>query len=131
MFVQICSYTFAAQINKMYNINFFTIMAFNPIDLIGPGTIKMGLKGLEKLGVGEFGSAISEIDRFSHSAAWNKHRVDNMEEKIQDFWDEHKESVGEFWEDVEETISEGWNTIADNTEEVLTGFGGLLESLFD
>ena len=105
-------------------------MAFNPIDLIGPGTIKIGLKGLEKLGVGEFGSAISEIDRFSHSAAWNKHRVDNMEEKIQDFWDEHKESVGEFWEDVEETVSEGFNAVADNAEEILEGIGEFFGSLY-
>ena len=105
-------------------------MAFNPVDLIGPGTIKIGLKGLEKLGVGEFGSAISEIDRFSHSAAWNKHRVDNMEEKIQDFWDEHKESVGEFWEDVEETVSEGFNAVADNAEEILEGIGEFCWSLF-
>lgn len=56
-------------------------MAINPIDFIGPGTIKAGLKGLEKLGVGDFGSAVSELEQFSNSPLWTKHRIDNAQDK--------------------------------------------------
>lgn len=98
-------------------------MSINPLDFIGPGTIKTVLKGFEKLGAGDFGHAVSELEHFSNSPLWNKHRVENAQDKINEFWDEYQEDAEDFLIDVKENISEGCDSIMDFV-------GGLIESLF-
>lgn len=105
-------------------------MVIDPTNLIGPGTIKLGLKGLEKLGVGDFGEAVSELEHFSNSPAWTKHRIDNAQDKISDLWDDHKDDVEEFIDNVGETISEGWDSITENASDFFEAAGDFLGSLF-
>ena len=105
-------------------------MAINPIDFIGPGTIKAGLKGLEKLGVGDFGSAVSELEQFSNSPLWTKHRIDNAQDKLSELWDDHKDDVEEFIDNVGESISEGWDSITENASDLLEAAGDFFSSIF-
>lgn len=107
-------------------------MPFNPLDLIGPGTLKFGSKTLESLGVPCHG--LTEVlEEITSSPAYTKHRIDNAADKIQDFWDDHKEDVSDFIDNVSETISDGWNsitpTIPDNADDILDGIGSLFGSL--
>lgn len=94
-------------------------MAINPLDFIGPGTIKAGLKGLEKLGVGDFENAVSELEHFTNIPFWIKHRVDEAQDKISELWDEHKDDIEDFFSGVRENISEGWDSITENAGEFL------------
>lgn len=104
-------------------------MAINPLDFIGLGTITAGLKGLEKLGVGDFGNTVSELEHFSNTPLWIKHRVDDAQDKISELWDEHKDDVEDFFSDVKENICEGWDCITENTGEFMETAGDFLESL--
>ncbi len=105
-------------------------MVINPLDFIGPSTITRGLKGLEKLGVGDFGSAVSELEHFSNSPFWIKHRVDNAQDKMSEMWDDHKDDIEGFFSDVKENISEGWDCITENAGDFLETAGEFIESLW-
>lgn len=101
-------------------------MVISPIDFFNPLTIKAVLKGLEKLGIDDFGNTVSELENFTNSPVWIRHRV----EKAQDMWDEHRDDIGEFFNEVGENISEGWDCIAENTDVFLDAVGGFLDSLW-
>lgn len=115
--------------NKKYNNKNISIMEFNPLDLIGPGTIGKGLKGLEKLGVGDFGELASELEQFSNGPLWTKHRIDNAQDKISDMWDDHKDDVEDFFDNVGDTISDTWDAITDGAGDILEAAGDFLDSL--
>ena len=109
-------------------------MAFDPTDLIGLGTGKALLKGLDALGVPCKGG-IEILEEITSSPAYMKERIDNMTDKAQDFWDDHKEDVSDFFDNVGETISEGWDslteTISDNADEIMDGIGSFIGALFN
>lgn len=104
-------------------------MPFDPTDLIGPGTIKGVLKGLDSMGIPCKGG-IEILDEITNSHAYMKHRVDSFNDTVQDFWDDHKEDVSEFFDNVGDTISEGWDTITDNAGDILEGAADFFGSLF-
>ena len=105
-------------------------MAINPLEFIGPNTIKAGLIGLEKLGVGDFGNTVSELEHFSNNPLWIKHRVDNAQDKINEMWDEHKDDVEEFFNEMGENINEGWDCITENAGVFLEAASEFIESLW-
>lgn len=108
-------------------------MPFNPFDLIGPGTLKGALKGLDAIGVPCKGG-VEMLEELTGSPAYTKYRIDNATDKIQDFWDDHKDDVSDFFDNVGETISDGWDsvteTISDNSDSILEGIGDFFSNLF-
>lgn len=88
-----------------------------------PVLLRLYSKVLKNSGAGDFGHAVSELEHFSNSPLWNKHRVENAQDKINEFWDEYQEDAEDFLIDVKENISEGCDSIMDFV-------GGLIESLF-
>lgn len=108
-------------------------MAINPADFIGLGTGKALLKGLDAMGVPCKGG-IEMLNEITSSPAYMKHRVDNLTDKAQDFWDDHKDDVSDFFDNVGESISDGWDsvteTISDNAEDILDGIGSFIGGLF-
>lgn len=108
-------------------------MPINPLDLIGPGVINVTLKGLDALGVPCKGG-IEILEEITSSPAYTKYRIDNMTDKIQDFWDDHKEGVSNFFDNVGETIRDGWDnvteTISDNADDILDGIGSFIGGTF-
>ena len=108
-------------------------MPFNPFDLIGPGTLKGALKGIDAIGVPCKGG-VEMLEELTGSLAYTKYRIDNATDKIQDFWDDHKDDVSDFLDNVGETISDGWDsvteTISDNSDSILEGIGDFFSNLF-
>ena len=108
-------------------------MAINPTDFIGLGTGKALLKGLETMGVPCKGG-IEMLNEITNSPAYMKHRVDNITDKAQDFWYDHKDDVNDFLNNVGDTINEGWetvtDTISDNADSILDGIGSFIGGLF-
>lgn len=104
---------------------------FDITNLISPGTGKIALKTLEHMGIGKFDDTIVELDRFSNNPAWTKYRVENAQDKISDFWDDHKDDVTDFLDNVGDTISDGWDSLSDTVGDVVEGVGSIFTSLFD
>lgn len=69
--------------------------------LIGPGTVKAGLKAVDHLIPGSTTSLVEGIDHMQSSPAYMKHRVD----QAQDFWDDHKDDVSDFFDNVGDAVN--------------------------
>lgn len=90
----------------------------NPFDFIGPGTLKGGLEILNKCGVPCEG-AVDALRELTSSPGYMKYRIDEAQDKISDFWDDHKDEVSDFLEDAGDAISDAWDSIAENAGDIL------------
>ena len=99
-------------------------------DLIGPSSAKVLLKVLDKAGVGDFKSTISELESFTNSPAWIHHRVQNAEDRINDFWEDHKDDIDETVDSVKGDIGDVWDTIRESVEDACESVASFVTSLF-
>lgn len=91
--------------------------------LIGPGTLKAGLKAADALTGGAFHGAVDVMEEITSSPAYTKHRIDQAQDTLSDFWDDHKDDVEDFFDNVGEKISDGWDSFTENVGEVAEGIG--------
>lgn len=102
--------------------------------LIGPGAIKAGLKVADSVTGGAFHGAVEMMDEITSSPAYTKHRIDQAQETLSDFWDDHKEDVNDFFDNVEDTINSGLDAagdfLSDAADTIGDNIGDILGSLF-
>lgn len=101
---------------------------------IGPGTLKAGLKAADVLTGGAFHGAVDVMEEITSSPAYTKHRIDQAQETLSDFWDDHKEDVSDFFDNVGDTINSGIDAagdfISDTADTIGDNIGDILGSLF-
>ena len=95
-------------------------MHIDSLDLSGLSHAKVLLKVLDKAGVGDFKSAISELESCTNSPAGIHLRVQNAEDRINDFWEDHKDDIdvdpvegdiGDFWDTIGESMEDAWESV--------------------
>lgn len=103
-------------------------------DLIGPGAIKAGLKVVDSMTGGALHGAVEMMDEITSSPAYTKHRIDQAQNTLSDFWDDHKEDVSDFFDNVGDTINNGLDAAGDffsNAADTIgDNLGDILGSLF-
>ena len=88
-------------------------------NLVGPGTLKAGLKAIDKIVPGSTTDMVNSLNHFQGNPSFLKYRC----EQLQDYWDDHEDDVEEFFDNVGDAIAEGWNTVTENTAEVVDSIG--------
>ena len=96
--------------------------------LIGPGTLKAGIKVVDHLTGGACHGAVEVMEEITSSPAYTKYRVDRLQDTLSDFWDDHEESVGDFFESVGDAVGDGLEAAGDL---IGTALGAAAESLGD
>ena len=82
--------------------------------LIGLGTAKAGIKVVDSMTGGALHGAVEMMDEITSSPAYTKHRIDQAQDTLSDFWDDHKESVEDFFDNVGDSIEvnpESWTQL--------------------
>lgn len=102
--------------------------------LIGPGAIKESLKVADTVTGGALHGAVEVMDEITSSPAYMKYRVDQAQETLSDFWDDHKEDVSNFFDNVGDTVNDGLEAvgdfIGDAADAIGDNLGEILGSLF-
>lgn len=103
-------------------------------DLIGPGALKAGLKVVDSMTGGALHGAVEMMDEITSSPAYTKHRIDQAQNTLSNFWDDHKEDVSDFFDNVGDTINNGLDAAGDffsNAADTIgDNLGDILGSLF-
>ena len=95
--------------------------------LVGPGTLKAGLKVIDKIVPGSTTDMVNGLDHFQGSPPYLKYRA----EQLQDYWNDHEDDVENFFDNVGSAITEGWNTVSENAEEVIDSIGDAISDNAD
>ena len=102
--------------------------------LIGPETLKAGLKVADSMTGGALHGAVEMMDEITSSPAYTKHRIDQAQNTLSNFWDDHKEDVSEFFDNVGDTINTGLDAAGDffsnAADSIGDNLGDILGSLF-
>lgn len=102
--------------------------------LIGLGTAKAGIKVVDFMTGGKLHEVVDIMDEISSSPAYTKHRIDQAQDTLSDFWDDHKEDVSDFFENVGDTINSGLDAAGDffsNASDTIgDNLGDILDVLF-
>jgi phage-related minor tail protein len=98
--------------------------------LVGIGTLKAGLKVVNHLTGGACHGAVEMMEEITSSPAYTKYRIDQVQDNVTDFWDDHKEVVDNFFDNVGDAFSDTAQTIADHADDALDAIGEFFSSIF-
>ena len=90
--------------------------------LIGPGALKAGIKVVDSMTGGALHGAVEILDEISSSPAYTKHRIDQAQDTLNDFWDDHKADVSVFFNNVGDVINDGLNAAGDFLSDAVDAF---------
>lgn len=103
-------------------------------DFIGPGTLKGVLKAADSVTGGAFHGAVEVMDEITSSPAYTKHRIDQAQDTLSDFWDDHKDDVEEFFDNVGDAVNNSMDVagdfLSDAVDSIGDNMGDILGSLF-
>lgn len=103
-------------------------------NLIGPGVVKATLKVVDSMTGGSCHGAVEALEEMTSSPAYNKFRIDQAQETVSDFWDDHKEAIGDFFDNVGDTVSSGLDAagefVGDAVDAIAENLGDIVGSLF-
>lgn len=78
---------------------------------VGLGTVKAGIKVVDSMTGGALHGVVEAMDEITSSPAYTKHRIDQAQDTLSDFWDDHKESVEDFFDNVGDSIGDFFESI--------------------
>lgn len=97
---------------------------------IGLGTLKTVVKVADHVTGGACHGAVEVMDEITSGPAYTKYRIDQAQDTLSDFWDDHKEAVGDFFDNVGDTISDTAHTMANHADDALEAIGDFFGSIF-